>query len=532
MANVTPDPARIGVMGQVADARAIQLEVLNEVARIATLDLELRPMLQRITDALARKFGWEFVALITIDHDSDSFTCEALTSTISSSVSVGYSRPLGSGVVGHVAARGEAVVLDDVSTFPNYVDTMPGSRSEICVPVKHHGRLVAIINLESQLPAAFHGQLPLLETVADTIAGAIASAQLYDELRDRARLMEMMGEVSRTALDADDLEQLLDRVVRYIHERFPLEVVSVVMYDAEHEEFVQGASAGSLAVNPATRWSVREGVTGRCIRTRATQLVEDVRADSDYIAVNERTVAELVVPIRFHGEAVGVLNLESSSRDVFSAANVLAFEAFADQVAGAINLAAVNSRLEATKNQLEQKTHDLEQANAHLANAIETLHRISTQDGLTGVANRRLFDETLALEWRRGARSRAPLSLLMLDIDHFKAFNDSAGHQAGDDCLRRVADSLRQSVHRAADLVARYGGEEFVILLPETDAEHARLIAESIRERIEVQGQVTASIGLATCVPPRDCSGMDAFVRVADEALYDAKRLGRNRVVA
>src|SRR5688572_13293857 len=524
-----------------SDTRAMQLEVLNEVARIATLDLELRPMLLRITDTLARKFGWEFVALITIDQVEGSFTCEAVTSSIATVVDIGYSRRLGSGVVGQVAASGEAIALDDVSTFPNYVETMPGARSEICVPVNHHGRLVAVLNLESQRVAAFHGQLPLLETVADTIAGAIASAQLYDELRQRARLMQMMSEVSRTALDATDLEEVIRHIVNYIHDRFPLELVSVVIYDAENEEFVQTASAGTTSAAPATRWSIHDGVIGRCIRTRATQLVEDVATDSDYVAVNEKTSSELVVPIRFRGEIVGVLNIESASREVFTPANVLAFEAFADQVAGAINLASLNARLEGTKTQLELKTHDLEQANEHLARAIETLHRISTQDGLTGVSNRRLFDETLALEWRRAARSRAPLSLLMLDIDYFKAFNDQAGHQAGDDCLRRVAQALKDSLHRAADLVSRYGGEEFAILLPETSGEQALSIAESLRERIESldiahagapAGHVTVSIGLASVIPPRDGSNVVDFVHCADAALYDAKRSGRNRVVS
>jgi GAF domain-containing protein len=166
----------------------MQLEVINEVARIATLDLELRPMLQRITDALARKFGWEFIALVTVDATLHSFQCEALTSAIDTSVHIGYGRALGSGVVGQVAQSGQPLVIDDVDDFPNYVETMPGARSEICVPVKHHGRLVAVLNLESQRPAAFSGQLPLLETVADTIAGAIASAQLCGASRGRFRV--------------------------------------------------------------------------------------------------------------------------------------------------------------------------------------------------------------------------------------------------------------------------------------------------------------------------------------------------------
>ena len=127
----------------------------------------------------------------------------------------------------------------------------------------------------------------------------------------------------------------------------------------------------------------------------------------------------------------------------------------------------------------------------------------------------------------------------MLDIDYFKSFNDTAGHQAGDDCLRHVAQTLRETVQRAGDLVARYGGEEFAVLLPETDAEHAQQIAMRLRERIEELhlphpsaplGYMTVSIGVTSVIPPRDGSGSGDFVRVADAALYDAKRQGRNRV--
>jgi len=528
-------------MESTADPRTAQLEVLNEVARIATLDLELRPMLQRITDTLARKFDWPFVALITIDRERNEFVCEAMTSTVETSVHVGYGRTLGSGIVGHVAATGEPVVIDDVSTWPNYVDTMPGAQAEICVPICHHGNLVAILNVESMQPAAFRDKLPLLTTVADQIAGAIASAQLYEELRRRMALMEMMSEVSRTALEATDLRELLERIVRYIHERFPLELVAIVLYDHEREEFVQTANAGTLLAAPSERWPATLGVIGRCIRDAKTQIVIDVTRDPEYIAVNEQVTSEVVVPIRFQDRILGVLNLESASPEVFGPAMVLALEAFADQVAGAIHLASVNERAAEASKLLEQKSQALEQANEHLAAAIETLHRISTQDGLTGVSNRRHFDETLALEWRRAARSRAPLSLLMLDIDYFKAFNDAAGHQAGDECLRRVAQALSDNLHRAADLVARYGGEEFAILLPETEAEPARAIAELLRERIESLAiphpaapadRVTVSIGLACVVPPRDGANAGDFIRCADDALYDAKRAGRNRVVA
>jgi len=513
------------------DPRTAQLEVLNEVARIATQGIELRPMLQRITDTLAKKFDWQFVALITIDHEQSAFVCDAVTSIVETDVYVGYQRALGSGVVGQVATTGQPVIIDDVSTHPNYVETMPGAMSEICVPVKHHGRIVAVLNLESTRLGAFHGQLPLLVTVADQIAGAIANAQMFVEVRQRARLMEMMSEVSRTALVATDLRELLDRVVHYIHERFPLELTAMLMYDAATREYIQTANAGDAPFAPSQRWSVQYGVVGRGIRNGATQVVSDVTADPEYVCVNPRVTSELVVPILFEGEVLGALNLESASPDVFRPANVFAFESFADQVAGAIRMASVNDRLAETTRQLEMKSKALEEANEHLASAIETLHRISTQDGLTGVSNRRHFDETLALEWRRAARNRAPLALLMVDIDHFKRYNDQEGHQAGDDALRRVAHTMRDALNRAADLVARYGGEEFGILLPETDLEQARRVAEVLRRRVEMLGVVTITIGVASEVPPRDGSEVEELVRTADEALYEAKRRGRNRVV-
>lgn len=517
------------------------LEVLNEVARIATLDLELRPMLQRITDTLAAKFDWQLVTLISLDHERGVFVCEALTGNVETSVYVGYSRTLGTGVVGHVASTGQPVLIDDVRAYPNYVETTPGAQSELCVPVKHHGRIVAVLNLESTRPAAFHGQLDWLETVADQIAGAIACAQLYEELLRRARLMEMMSEVSRTAFEGPELADSLQRIAAYIHKHFPLELIEIVMYDDDRREFVHTTSAGDVFVGPGLRWPLDLGIIGRCVRSGKTQFVADVFADPEYVSVNARVASELVVPIRFHDRILGVLNLESTSADVFTPANVLAVEAFADQVAGAIHLSSVNERLADTTRQLESKTRALEEANEHLSKAIETLHKLSTQDGLTGVANRRLFDETLALEWRRAARGHASLALLMLDIDYFKAFNDMAGHQAGDECLRRVAKTLLDAVNRAGDLVARYGGEEFVVLLPETDPPRAEQFAKLLRERIEALqiahsgspfGFVTVSIGVASVIPPRDGSDAEEFVRVADAALYDAKRQGRNRVVA
>ena len=164
------------------------------------------------------------------------------------------------------------------------------------------------------------------------------------------------------------------------------------------------------------------------------------------------------------------------------------------------------------------------------------LRALAATDGLTGLANRRTLDQTLRFEWARAARSRKALSMLMMDVDHFKAFNERHGHAGGDQALRAVANLIAECVHRPADLTARYGGEEFVVILPETDHEGAIQLAETIRRRVEASSPigerlspVTVSIGVSTLKgdPAQPLSGL---INAADLALYQAKDAGRNRV--
>lgn len=168
------------------------------------------------------------------------------------------------------------------------------------------------------------------------------------------------------------------------------------------------------------------------------------------------------------------------------------------------------------------------------------LHRLATLDGLTQLANRRRFDDYFPQEWRRLAREKEPLSLMMCDIDCFKAFNDTHGHQAGDECIKAVAHAMLRSVNRPADLVARYGGEEFAVILPSTDAAGAFHVAEKIRlevkaleimhEQSPVSKYVTLSLGIASTIPSMQ-SSPSKLIASADEALYLAKANGRDRTV-
>ncbi len=180
------------------------------------------------------------------------------------------------------------------------------------------------------------------------------------------------------------------------------------------------------------------------------------------------------------------------------------------------------------------------QVEATLRQMNEELHLLATLDGLTGVANRRNFDELISREWGRMRREKTPISLILCDIDYFKLYNDTYGHQAGDDCLRKVAQAIMKSVNRPSDLVARYGGEEFAVILSNTDTEGACNIAETIRRQVEELSithhqpsggrSLTISCGLS-CMLPVEENTFDALIALADKGLYEAKKQGRNRII-
>ncbi|HEY9150870.1 MAG TPA: diguanylate cyclase [Gammaproteobacteria bacterium] len=188
---------------------------------------------------------------------------------------------------------------------------------------------------------------------------------------------------------------------------------------------------------------------------------------------------------------------------------------------------------------LREMQEQLREMNAQLAQSNRELHRLSSLDGLTGIANRRQFDDVLEREWQRSVRNDTPLSLILLDIDYFKPFNDRYGHQAGDDCLRMVARTLDRVVQRPTDLVARYGGEEFVVVLPDTNQAGAEAVARELLKEVrdlritheasKVTDHLTLSIGTTTRDSGQPSSAAD-LVAAADQALYLAKEQGRNRV--
>jgi diguanylate cyclase (GGDEF)-like protein len=202
-------------------------------------------------------------------------------------------------------------------------------------------------------------------------------------------------------------------------------------------------------------------------------------------------------------------------------------------------LAALSAGFNEMSAAIERDITERQRTEEALLRATRELEALAHVDGLTNIPNRRYFDETLENEWRRAQRAQKPLAMLMVDIDFFKGYNDHYGHGAGDECLKKVAASLAQALVRPADLVARYGGEEFIAILPDTDAEGARLTAERLRSQVEqlalpharsqVAPHITVSIG-RTCSLASLEGTPQALLDAADQMLYQAKAQGRNRV--
>lgn len=169
------------------------------------------------------------------------------------------------------------------------------------------------------------------------------------------------------------------------------------------------------------------------------------------------------------------------------------------------------------------------------------LQRLTQIDGLTSLSNRRYLSESFEAEWRHGSRTRLPMSVMMIDIDHFKSFNDTYGHVAGDECLKSVADVLKSSCRRASDVAARFGGEEFLLLFPGMPAADAAALANELVAKVaaldiphaqsSIESRVTISVGVATQIPERGQPSAD-LIKAADDALYSAKAAGRNRACA
>ncbi|HXV21489.1 MAG TPA: sensor domain-containing diguanylate cyclase [Desulfuromonadales bacterium] len=495
-------------------ARAMRcLEMLVAIGReIDRVDGEAE-LIQLLVEALAIHFEVPRIAMVLNDNGRTGFT-----------------------VAGSLGLPLEAVTRVDVSLADYLEPTRQGKPVQIgkgfnallpqvtaeravILPLVHGAeKLGAIFLLDRHFPPREQLVLELLGARAAARFLALRQAQ-----QERRGLMEnscrlpiqMVNALARAKSREDLYHQILESSVNLL----AAACGSLMMVDQTGENLAIVAARGmNLALARTLRMRVGTGIAGQVAQSGSPLLVSDIEEDPRVGILNRprfRTKSFISIPIQLRGRTIGVLNLSDLlQREKFTESDLHLLTAFIEHAAAMIE------RLTA----LESAAHFEEQA---------------MTDPLTGVYNRRFLDRRLEEELNRSSRQHLEFSLMLLDIDHFKIYNDLCGHLAGDSALTKIAALLKETA-REMDVVTRYGGEEFCILLPGTPAREARLAAERVRRELELEsfageellplGRLTVSIGLATY--PLDGDDPSALIHAADLALYQAKSQGRNRIAS
>ena len=487
-----------------------QLALLEETSRLIAGSLDEAEILQRTVQALVGRFRYvEAAACMLVD--GDQLEVSAISGTEDLGVHQGFRQRIGEGIVGHVAQTGELYVSNDIEHDPYYISTGRRSGSAAGVPMSIDGELYGVLYIESVTRNAFaRTDTQMLRALVGHVVTALHKARLYATTQDHLTIMTALHRVSQIITSSLELDRIFQTVLQLLKDTFGYTHVSIYLLDGAVLRL--GAELGYPEKTVLLQIPVTEGVMGRAVQTKQLQFLRDASQDPAFLRAAHDVNSEICVPLFKDANVLGVINVEGVRRNPLTERDVDVLTALAGPIAIAVD-------------------------NAHLHAEAKSLART---DGLTGLMNRRTFDETLEAEIARAARYDYPLTLMILDIDDFKASNDRWGHPAGDAILRATAHMITSNI-RITDSAARYGGDEFVIILPNTTlsdglelGERLRLAATTLgRDSAGIgvpPGQYTVSLGVASY--PGNAANAEGLLQAADHAELDAKRLGKNRICA
>ncbi|MCU0606119.1 MAG: GAF domain-containing protein [Candidatus Edwardsbacteria bacterium] len=499
---------------QQAQSRINELSLLYDIGIVVTSVLETGKLLDSVVRVIREKLHYLKVAVLMVDAQTRSIYTGSQVG-FQDDQHVEYRSVGGDSLAGQVAERGEPMVVSEAHKDPRYVAVDDRVHSAVAVPIKREGRVVGILNIEDSRSNAFaDSDVKLLTTLASQVSVALDNARLYEEAKRQINELSVLHDVSTTVGSTLKVEALLSQVCQILQETFRYPKISILLTDQERRQLELVASRGYRVGDQRLGTLLRigqDGVTGMVAATGEPIIIEDVTTSSQYISIDGNTRSEIAVPLKLGGQMIGVINVESDNLGAFGSLDLRLLTTLAAQVAVAVE----NARL------------------------YEQTEQLAVTDGLTGIFNHRYFQEFFERELNRAKRYRHSLSLIMLDIDHFKQVNDSHGHPSGDRVLQQVAAVLRTQA-RDVDLVARYGGEEFMVVLPETRKREAMILANRIRVQVRDitfkdehdrdLDRITVSLGVASF--PEDGGTKSDLIDYVDKALYRAKAAGRDQVKA
>lgn len=491
--------------------RAKELAMLNKVVHRLTRSLSIQEICNSVASSILEYFKNFNIAIFL--KEGDDLVLKKLSKGFRDEVPRDLRMNFGQGIVGTSAQLGKTIVANDTANDTRYIAFgQTSTRSEVAIPLKIKRKLVGILDVQCNEPNAFIlSTVRILELIGDRLSVAFHNAILYEDAVARSRELSVSFTIAQSLISTLDLDDVLNRILEVIRENFGYENCAILLVDKKTNELYIKASRGYpgyLSKKIRLDINKKQGITSYAAATGKPYYAPDVRKVPFYV-LGKRTVrSEAAIPMIVRNEVIGVLDIESEKLNAFSERDLRMFTVFASQAAIAIE-------------------------NARLYNETKAL---SLTDSLTNIANRRHFDLILENELKRGRGYSRSVSLAMIDLDHFKQFNDKYGHPAGDQLLIAVAEKIRRTV-RDTDLVARYGGEEFVIIFPETSGGSAYKVCERVRTAIENNqivlkryGKVGITISIGVATYPQLAQSAQELIQKADLALYRAKKLGRNRV--
>jgi diguanylate cyclase (GGDEF)-like protein len=490
--------------------KSAHLGLLEEVGRQVTNSLDEKEILERTLDIVVDKFGFA-EATISLLIRADILEVAAISGTQDFGYQCGFQQKTGQGIIGHVGETRQAYLTGDVSHDPYYFSSAERNGSAIGVPMLDKENLLGVIYVESATKDELQADdVQTLQTLANQVATSLQKARLYARTQKHLQVMTTLQSISHAVTSSLDLDEILNNVIQLLKDSFGYSYLSI--YLLEENTLYMGAQLGYPDTQIIYEIPISSGVIGRTARNKKTQFIHDVSLDSDFLPAAYEVKNEIAVPLLKDNHVLGVLNVESKGDPPLTENDVNVLNTLAGSVAVAID----NARLHAE------------------------VRLMAMTDVVSGLANRRAFDETLYAEITRASRYSQPISLIILDLDSFKEYNDKWGHPAGDIRLKEIADLLRSNV-RDPDLAARYGGEEFALILPNTSKGGAIRLAERLCRSAEslapqknednwpIAGY-TISLGVATY--PDDATSVEELLLMADNAELMAKRLGKNQVYA